>query len=355
MNSSSRPMVVASSTVMTPSLPTLAKASAISSPILASCAETVATWAMSSCSPTSRALASSWSETAAAAASMPRLRAAGFAPAATRRRPSMNHRLGQDCRRRGAVARHVVRLGGDLLGELGAKVLIRVLQLNFARDGDTVVRDGGSAPLLVDDDVAAAWPQRHLYGVRETVHAALKRAPGVLVELQNFRHEKPQTTVGQCFCLVFLRQCFCANVSCASFSALVRVPLWPPFALWRVLPGRPRSALRRSATRRRSSRRGSVFYVSGFHGHGSSRASRSATRPEGERHDRERAVPHMQPPRTPDPESPPARRGDLGGARTGEASGAAPAYLSMVASTSRAESTRYSSPLYFTSVPPYLL
>jgi len=31
------------------------------------------------------------------------------------------------------------------------------------------------------------------------------------------------------------------------------------------------------------------------------------------------------------------------------------AYFSMTASTSRAESTRYSSPAYFTSVPPYLL
>src|SRR5215469_18014040 len=32
-----------------------------------------------------------------------------------------------------------------------------------------------------------------------------------------------------------------------------------------------------------------------------------------------------------------------------------PYYLSTIASTSRAESTRYSSPWYFTSVPPYLL
>ena len=30
-------------------------------------------------------------------------------------------------------------------------------------------------------------------------------------------------------------------------------------------------------------------------------------------------------------------------------------YFSITASTSRAESTRYSSPAYFTSVPPYLL
>ena len=51
------------------------------------------------------------------------------------------------------------------------------------------------------------------------------------------------------------------------------------------------------------------------------------------------------------------------GARTGPTRGGVDAvsavcswiYFSMIASTSRAESTRYSSPLYFTSVPPYLL
>src|SRR5690348_5219983 len=72
---------------MTPSLPTLLNASAISSPILASCAEMVATCAISVCSSTSRATASSFSETAAAAASIPRLRSIGLAPAATERSP----------------------------------------------------------------------------------------------------------------------------------------------------------------------------------------------------------------------------------------------------------------------------
>src|SRR5690242_1317464 len=80
-------MVGDSSTVMTPSLPTLANASAISSPILLSCAEIVATCAISVCSSTSRATASSFSETAAAAASIPRLRSIGLAPAATERSP----------------------------------------------------------------------------------------------------------------------------------------------------------------------------------------------------------------------------------------------------------------------------
>ena len=81
-------MVGASSTVMTPSLPTLSNASAISSPILASWAEIVATLATSLRSSTSRADLSRASATAATAASMPRFSAIGLAPAATLRRPS---------------------------------------------------------------------------------------------------------------------------------------------------------------------------------------------------------------------------------------------------------------------------
>src|SRR5215472_4502788 len=88
VNSSSMPIVGASSTVMTPSLPTLSKASAMTSPILASCAEIVATLAISVRSSTSRAALPSASATAVAAASMPRLSASGLAPAATLRRPS---------------------------------------------------------------------------------------------------------------------------------------------------------------------------------------------------------------------------------------------------------------------------
>jgi hypothetical protein len=44
------------------------------------------------------------------------------------------------------------------------------------------------SPLLVDDDVAAAGAERHLHGVGEPVHAALKVAAGVLVELQDLGH-----------------------------------------------------------------------------------------------------------------------------------------------------------------------
>ena len=88
VNSSSVPMVLDSSTVITPSLPTLSKASASRLPMTSSRLEIVATEAMSSLESTSRATSSSASLTALAAASMPRLSSIGLAPAATARSPS---------------------------------------------------------------------------------------------------------------------------------------------------------------------------------------------------------------------------------------------------------------------------
>src|SRR5699024_7282831 len=78
------------------------------------------------------------------------------------------------------VAGHVVGLGRDLLRELRAEVLVRVLELDLTGDGHAVVGDRGGAPLLVQDDVAALGAERHLDGVRELVDAALERAACVL-------------------------------------------------------------------------------------------------------------------------------------------------------------------------------
>ena len=82
------PKVLDSSTVTTPSLPTLSMASAMSSPMTVSAAEMDATWAISERSSTSLAWPLMCSTAAATAASMPRLRARGEAPAVTLRRPS---------------------------------------------------------------------------------------------------------------------------------------------------------------------------------------------------------------------------------------------------------------------------
>src|SRR5690606_882100 len=51
--------------------------------------------------------------------------------------------LGEDGGGGGAVAGDVVGLLGDLLDQLGADLLVGVLQLDFLGDGDTVVGDRG--------------------------------------------------------------------------------------------------------------------------------------------------------------------------------------------------------------------
>ena len=89
VNSSSRPVVDASSTEITPSLPTLSNASAINSPIARSCEEIVATWAISSLFATGRDAESNSSFNAATAFSIPFLISIGAAPAATTFKPSL--------------------------------------------------------------------------------------------------------------------------------------------------------------------------------------------------------------------------------------------------------------------------
>ena len=88
VSSSSNPKVLLSSTVMTPSLPTLSIASAIFSPIVTSAAEMEAVAAICSLVSTSFAILPSSSATAETAFSIPRLSAIGFEPAATLRSPS---------------------------------------------------------------------------------------------------------------------------------------------------------------------------------------------------------------------------------------------------------------------------
>src|ERR1700738_2925188 len=86
--SSSVPMPWESSTVMTPSLPTLSIASAIRSPILVSWDEMAATWATSSWPFTGTESFLISATTASTAFSMPILMPIGLAPAATLRKPS---------------------------------------------------------------------------------------------------------------------------------------------------------------------------------------------------------------------------------------------------------------------------
>src|SRR5262249_48788243 len=93
-------------------------------------------------------------------------------------------RLSEHRRGRRAVTGDVVRRGGNLADELCALVLEDVLDLDLASDRDAVVRNGRSAELLVEHDIAPLRARGALDRVGESAHAALKRAPGILVELQ---------------------------------------------------------------------------------------------------------------------------------------------------------------------------
>src|ERR1700719_2151974 len=126
----SRPL--ASSTVITPSLPTFSIASLMIFPMVASpLAEMVPTWAIS------------------------------FA----------EDGLGEHGRGGGAVAGHVGGLGRDLLHHLRAHVLELVLQLDLLGHRHSVLRDGGGAERLLDHHVAALGPEGDLHRVGERVDA----------------------------------------------------------------------------------------------------------------------------------------------------------------------------------------
>ena len=171
--SSSVSAVLASSTVITPSLPTFCIAWAIIWPIEASpFDEIVPTWAISSEVFTFLARASMSFTTSATARSTPRLRSIGFMPAATDLAPSRTIDCGEHRRGGGAVAGDVAGLRGDLAHHLGAHVLELVGELDLLGDGDAVLGDARRAVGLLEHDVAALGAERDLHGIREDFDAA---------------------------------------------------------------------------------------------------------------------------------------------------------------------------------------
>ena len=100
----------------------------------------------------------------------------------------VHDRLAQDGGGRRAVTGDVVGLGGDLLGELRADVLERVVQLDVLGDRHAVVGDRRRAELLLEDDVAALGAEGDLDGVGEGVDAVLQGVAGGLVKEQLLGH-----------------------------------------------------------------------------------------------------------------------------------------------------------------------
>jgi hypothetical protein len=84
-------------------------------------------------------------------------------------------RLCQHRGRRSAIPGDVRRLARDFLHHVRAHVLERILQVDFLRDRHAVLGDRGRPEFLVEDDVAALGPERHLHGIREAIDPAQNR------------------------------------------------------------------------------------------------------------------------------------------------------------------------------------
>ena len=88
----------------------------------------------------------------------------------------------------GAVTHEVVRLGGDLLHELGAHVLDVVGQLDLLGDGNAVVGDGGSAVGTLKGDVTTLGAHGDGHGIGQGVDALGELGASVGVESNLLSH-----------------------------------------------------------------------------------------------------------------------------------------------------------------------
>ena len=100
----------------------------------------------------------------------------------------MDHGLCQQGGGGGAVACHVVGLGGHLAHQLRAHVLKRIVQLDLLGDGHAVVGDQGRTELLIQHHVATLGTQRDLNGIRQLVDAGFQCFAGVVAALNNLCH-----------------------------------------------------------------------------------------------------------------------------------------------------------------------
>ena len=87
-----------------------------------------------------------------------------------------------------AVTGDVVGLLRDLLDQFRTDLLVRILQLDLASDGHTVVGDRRCAPLALEDYVATLRTQGDLDGISQGVQTGLKTAAGLFIECNHLRH-----------------------------------------------------------------------------------------------------------------------------------------------------------------------
>ena len=86
----------------------------------------------------------------------------------------------------GAVAGHIGSLAGHFLHHLRAHVLELVLQLDLLRHRHPILGDGGGAEAALEHHIAAFGTQGHLDRIGQNVYARDDAMTGVLVKLDVF-------------------------------------------------------------------------------------------------------------------------------------------------------------------------
>ena len=125
----------------------------------------------------------------------------------------------------GEDARRALQSGID---QLGAHVLDAVLQLDFLRDGDTIIGDERGAVGLINQNVSTLRPQGDLHRVRQLVYASLQFSSGVFAIYQILSHDT--------YLLIIIYILFSADAGCASPAAGNQSPP-PPAAIGRSVRG----------------------------------------------------------------------------------------------------------------------
>ena len=87
----------------------------------------------------------------------------------------------QGCRC-GAVAGHIVGLGGNFLHQLCTHVFKGIFQLDLLGDGNTVVGDQGRTKFLIQHHIAPLGPQGNFDGICQLVYASFQGAAGFLTK-----------------------------------------------------------------------------------------------------------------------------------------------------------------------------
>ena len=105
--------------------------------------------------------------------------------------PLLNHRIGQDSRGRGAVARHLVGLFRHLSDDLRAHVFEPALKLDLAGDAGAVARNDGRADGHVDNRVHSPWPEGPRDRPGQFRHAAAQGQSSVILVQQHLGHGRP--------------------------------------------------------------------------------------------------------------------------------------------------------------------